>query len=370
MIERKMQNFCYKCGRIASEKVQLIENLCPDCYIELHPLLTFPAPLKIKLCEKCNRYFFKNRWITSHYTDLESIIDNSLKDIIPPQIERPPQTELEITSNVPGNMESILRKQSIIIDINARGRAHNTLDIYSESYKSQKVDLIFTVCPSCLSVKRGMYQAILHILTPDREMLERERDYVFSFIEKQVAKSTKLDDLAYISKFNMKKGKITFYVGSEKFARALASNLSYNLGGLLKETYKFGSRKIPKEVKQNKLYISIYLPSFVEGDLLWVNNAPLHITQIRGKKVSGHNLITLEQFKKPLKVLKHATVLLHSSDIRSFINFSQTKETFQLMDLKNYRIFEIPKSEKYGELKVGEVTRGFEVDGQIHIIPK
>jgi hypothetical protein len=72
----------------------------------------------------------------------------------------------------------------------------------------------------------------------------------------------------------MKKGKITFYIGSERFARVLASHLRYNIGGLLKETYKSGSRKIPKEVKLNRLYISLYLNPFIEGDLVGIKDIP------------------------------------------------------------------------------------------------
>ncbi len=364
-----MRNFCYKCGKIADKNTLLINNLCQKCYIELHPLLKFPHPLVIKLCKKCNRYYLKNQWISSHFEGLEFIIENAIKQIIPYQLEISPQTELEITSNVIGNLERILKMKSITIDIKARGRAYKTFELYTENYNSLKVSLNITVCISCLSLKRGIYQAVLHVLTPDREILDYERDLIFSIVEKESLKVNKFDKLAYISKFIMKKGKMTFFIGSEKFARSLAALLSYNLGGFLKMTYKFGSRKIPKEVKRNKLYISLYLLSFVDGDLLWVNNNPLYVTKISGNRVMGINLITYEKFKMPLKVLKKVKILLHSSDLRSFLYFSQTNETIQFIDLENYQIFEIPKSSKYSELDVGKYIKGFEVDGQLFLIP-
>ncbi|NVM53731.1 MAG: hypothetical protein HWN66_08510 [Candidatus Helarchaeota archaeon] len=354
---------------MGNENTKLIDNLCQQCYIELHPLLQFPLPLQLKLCKKCNRYYLKNRWISSPFESLEHILDSALKDVIPLQVEISPQAELEIKTHVFGKFESILKTNSITIDIQAIGHAHETLEIYPEVYKTRKVNLIFTVCPSCLSLRRGEYQAVLHILTPNREMLERERDYILSLVENESVRSTKLDFLAYITKFTMKKGKISFYIGSEKFARSLASIISYNLGGFLKETYKFGSRKIPKEVKRNKLYISLYLPTFVNGDLLWANNAPLFVIKVQGKSVVGINLTTHEKFKMPLKVLKNAKILQHWSDIRSFIYFSQTNETIQLMDLKNYEIFDVQKSSKYSELEVGRNIKGFEVDGKLYLIP-
>jgi NMD protein affecting ribosome stability and mRNA decay len=200
-------------------------------------------------------------------------------------------------------------------------------------------------------------------------MTEHERDFILSLIENESAKSIKLDHLAYISKFTMKKGKITFFIGSEKFARSLASSFSYNLGGLIKETYKFGSLKIPKEVKQNKLYISVYLPTFIKGDLLWVKNTPMYVIKVQGKKVTCLNLIKYEKANLSLKLLKKVEILRYSNQILSFLYFSQTKDTIQLMDLKTYQIYEVSNSPKYSELEVGQYINGFDVKGQIYLIP-
>ncbi|MFX1295775.1 MAG: NMD3-related protein [Promethearchaeota archaeon] len=365
-----MQKFCYKCGKLATEKTKLIENLCQQCYIEIHPLVKFPQPLQLKLCNKCSRYFLKNRWFSSHFDKLENLLDYVVKETILYQLEIHSKTELVIATNIFDNLESILKTNSISIDIQAKGRVHESLKTYIENYKGHKVILIFTICPSCLSLRRGDYQAVLHIIAPNRVITEQERDYILSLIENKSLKAIKINHLAYISKFTMKKGKITFYIGSEKFARSLASNLSYNLGGFLKETYKFGSQKIPKEVKRNKLYISLYLPSFIKGDLLWVKNAPLYVTKVQGKKVSCINLINYEKIKLPIKLLKKPKILQHSNNLRSFLYFSFTKETIQLMDLQSYRIYEILNSPFYSKLEVGKNISGFEVNGQIFLIPK
>jgi len=355
--------------KISNEKSVFIDNLCDTCYIELHPLLKFSKPLILKICKKCNRFYLKDRWISSHSNELESILDNALKDIVPLQIDSSPRTEIEIQADVFGNIDSILKANSIDINIQAKGRSHGSLNIHNEVYKARKVSLVLTICPSCLSLKRGEFKAVLHIITPKRELLEQERDYIISVVERETGKSIKVDHLSYISKFTMKRGKITFYVGSEKFARSLASIINYNLGGILKESYKFGSHRIPKEVKKNKLYISLYLPSFVTGDLLRVNEAPFYVTKIQGKNVSGINLKTKEKFKRPLKTLKNASILLHASDLRSFIYFSQTKDTIQLIDLESNQIYEVPKSFEKSEFEIGKYLKGFEVDSRIYLIP-
>jgi NMD protein affecting ribosome stability and mRNA decay len=258
----------------------------------------------------------------------------------------------------------------ITIDIQAKGTIHQTLKPYTETYNTQKAHLIFTVCPSCLSLKRGSYQAVLHILASHREMTEKERDYIFSLVTAESEKAGKLDHLAYISKCTMKKGKITFFIGSERFARALASNLRYNLGGLLKETFKSGSRKIPKEVKLNRLYISLYLNLFIEGDLLWVKDSPLYVLHIQGDAVKSINLLTQQEVKTPSKNLKNANILRHPTDLRTFMYFSQTKEIIQLMDIKNYQIYEISKSPVHCDLEVGKYINGFEVNGQLFLVSK
>ncbi|MFX1298423.1 MAG: NMD3-related protein [Promethearchaeota archaeon] len=364
-----MQNFCYKCGKLANEKNHLIENLCQQCYIQLHPLLKFPQPLQLKLCRKCSRYFLKNQWISSPFNKLEDILELAINETIPHQLVIHPNTELIISTNISENLESILRTNSIIIDIQGKGNVHKSLTPYIENYTAQKITLVFSICPSCLSLKRGEYQAVLHITAPGRQLTEQERDFILSFMDNQISKSIKIDHLAYISKFTMKKGKITFYIGSEKFARSLASNIKYQLGGIsLRETYKFGSRRIPKEVKQNKLYISIHLPSFIKGDLILVKNSPLYVTKVYGKKVSCINLNKHEKVTIPLKILKNPKILRHFNDLHSFLYFSQAQETIQLMDLQNYRIFEIPNSSKYDTLEIGKIINGFEVNGQIYLV--
>ncbi len=364
-----MQAFCYKCGKLDDEQVKFIDNLCHQCYIEIHPLLKFPHPLILKLCKKCNRYYGNKRWVSSHSFNLESILDSALKECIPLLIEYSPETEIEVVSNVFGNLDSILKTNLISVDIEAKGRSHNLLNIFDEKYNNLSIKLVFTVCPSCLSLKRGDYLAVLHIISPGRGLLDSERDYIISLIENESDKSIKVDNLSYISKFTMKKGKITFYVGSEKFARSLASLISYNLGGFLKETYKSGSRRIPKEIKRNKLYISLYLPSFVTGDLLWINDTPFYITKIQGKNAFGVNLKTREKFKRPLKTLKNANILQHASDLRSFIYFSQTKDTIELIDLDSNQIYEVSKSPEREEFEIGKFLKGFEVDSRIYLIP-
>ena len=365
-----MQNFCYKCGKIPKEKNKLLDNLCQECYTELHPLLKIPHPLQLKLCKKCNRFYLKDRWISSHFTELEDLLEYATKEVIPLKLEFPSKAELVITTNIIGNLESILRTSLILIDIQIVGTSHEAIPPYSEKYVSQDVKLTFTICPSCLSIKRGEYQAVLHVIAPNRELAEQERDYILSLIETESEKLVKTDYLAYISKFKSSKGKISFYIGSEKFARSLASTIGYNLGGTPKETYKSGSHRIPKEVKQNKLYISLYLPSFVRGDLLLVKNAPLYVTKILSKKVRCINLDTYETVKLPLKLLKNAEILQHSNSLRLFLYFSQTKETIQLMDLQNYQIYEISNFPKYSEFEIGNHIKGFEVKGQIFLIPK
>ena len=364
-----MQTFCYKCGKLFDDNNLQIENLCQECFIELHPLIRIPAHLQIKLCKKCNRYFLKKRWISSHFQEFESLLDFAVKDIIPFQLQIAPGTELEIKTDIYENLESILRTNLIHIDIKARGHAHETLHEYTETYSTQEVNLIFTICQSCLSLKRGEYQAVLHILTPEREMLEQERDYILSYVENEVENSKNTDYTAYISKFTMKKGKVTFYIGSEKFARNLASKLSFNLGSSVKETYKFGSRKIPKEVKQNKLYISLYLPHFSVGDLLWDNDTPLYVTNIKGKNAVCINLNNYEQIKRPLKLLKNVIILRHFNEVNSLIYYSQTKDMNQFMDLEIFQIFEILISPQLDNLELGKTVEGFEVDGKLYLIP-
>lgn len=362
-----MQNFCYKCGLQSDKKQNFIENLCIKCYVELHPLLNFPHPLEIRLCKKCYRYNVKNRWISAPENEILSIIEHAIQQVIPLQIQVLPGTDISITPRIEGDIEEILKKNEISSDIQATGHAHISLNEYSENYRERRIKLAFVTCPSCLSYKRGDYKAVLHILTPKREILEWERDNVFSIIEDELEKSRMIDMNSYITKYTVKKGKLTFYLGSEKLARSLASIISSNLGGVVKETYT-GAKRISKEIRQNKLFVSVYLSIFIEGDLLELDNTLIYVTHIRGNSLQGVNLQTNHPIKKPLKLLKKVKILRHASDLQSFIYFSQTKETMQLMDLNDYNIYEIPQAEINSEVEIGSIIKGFEIDGKIYLV--
>ncbi|MDD1778705.1 MAG: hypothetical protein LUQ65_11110 [Candidatus Helarchaeota archaeon] len=364
-----METFCYKCGKIDKGNSVLIDNLCPTCYKTLHPLLKFPYPLEIKLCRKCYRFFVKNRWITPPESDLEEILDYALKESLPSQISKNPQSSLEIIPNLGNNLDSIQSMNSLEVEIRSTGRAHESLKEYTEIYHAQKVKLIFTVCPFCLSYKRGEYEAVLHVLAMDRDLTDWEVDQTYSLVGNEVEKMINIDYLAYISKLTSKKGKITFYIGSERFARLVASILRFNLGGNIKETYKSGSQRIPKEVKRNKLYISLYLPPYTLGCLLLLNNLPIYIVRIQSKYVTYLNLNTYEKTKVPQKQLENTQILRRKDDLRAYLYLSQTDQLIQLLDLESYQIFELSKSPLYNKLQIGDNLKGFELDGQILIIP-
>ncbi len=363
-----MQKFCYKCGKQPEDNNSLIENLCIECYKEINPLLKIPSPLKIKLCEKCNRYYIKNRWISSHYNSLEQILDYVIKESIPFQLQTPPQSEVIISTKISENLETILNRNLTYVDIVVTGKNHESQAPYTETYEAKKVQINFTICPSCLSLKRGEYQSVFHILAPSRELTEKEQDLIFSIIEKENYSASLSDPLSYISKFSIKRGKMTFYLGSEKLGRALASIIRENLGGSIKETYKFGSKKMPKEIKRNKLYISLYLPPFIQGDLLQLNNLSLYVTKIKGQNVNLTNLINQEHIKIPIKNLKNVEILRHLKDIRTFLYFAQTKEQIQLMDLQNYQIYEMSFPKNFNEFEIGKLIKGFEINGQIYLL--
>jgi len=364
-----MQNFCYKCGKSKDEDTELIENLCLNCYKDSHSLLNFPNPLQIKLCKKCNRFFSNNKWVSSANSDIENVMDDALKESLPVQISKNPKTRLEITPNLVEKPEYIPSMNSIYVDIKAIGRAHESLKEYTEEYNAQKVNVFFSLCPFCLSFRRGDYQAVLHVIAVDRDLIDWEIDLIYSLVADKVEKMVNIDYLAYISKFTSKKSKITFYVGSEKFARLIASLIKFNLGGNLKETYKTGFRKIPKEVKRNKLYISLYLSAYTAGDLLFFNNSPVCITKIQSKYVTLVNLNTFNTSKVPQKLLENAQILKRKSDLRSYLYLSKTNEMMQFLDLENYQVFEIAISPMYGKLEIGNYLKGFEMNGQILIIP-
>ena len=67
--------FCAKCG---AKEDNLVENLCTECYLELHEVKV-PKSKEFKLCSKCGSILVDNFWVT---------VDKQNRDVYTDQIKK------------------------------------------------------------------------------------------------------------------------------------------------------------------------------------------------------------------------------------------------------------------------------------------
>ena len=70
------KKFCIVCGR---EDVELIDRMCPSCYIKTKKLVEFPPVILGKLCKICNAEWIDGKWVRLSETEYDAVRDLILR---------------------------------------------------------------------------------------------------------------------------------------------------------------------------------------------------------------------------------------------------------------------------------------------------
>jgi len=135
----KYKRICARCGR---ETDILIENLCVDCYREIHKEETYLK--KVKVCKYCGSYFYKNKKIDyekikdllSEKTKVEYIVCNECKN----KLNRKYNTIIQIRDLEKNEIEDIINTLNKIGYIkNIENISDNSINVYVLISKSKSL---------------------------------------------------------------------------------------------------------------------------------------------------------------------------------------------------------------------------------------
>ena len=194
--------FCARCGKKGETK----EGLCKECYKIVHPSSLECKDIVVKVCENCNRVFYRNRWSKFHNLKeaVKSIAKDCIKDKrkieIKPKMGHKPEVNAEIVESM----------EKFVIPV-----------------KIEKI-----ICPFCGKCNGSYFQGVLQLRNIDPKIMK----YVLNDLDK------KRKEGVFIQKMVDVKNGADIYLTSQKYLQVLGSKLKKRFGGEVKITRKLFTR--------------------------------------------------------------------------------------------------------------------------------
>lgn len=315
--------FCVECG-----KQEIYKNgICLSCYIKNSHFTGGPEIIDIIACSMCSGFKHKNNWFDE---SLEQAIRRHVKEVFTFSNEIK-----EITIDL--SYDDSKKVIECLIDIS--GLIHNSS--ISEKH-TVTVRIKKTVCDVCSKQSGGYYEAVLQIRAENRTPSENELALIDETVERVVQEfQQKGNRTLFISDTAKERGGIDYYISEKGSAYSIAKKIQERFGGVIKQSSTNIGMKDSRQVY--RMTYLIRLPSYRVGDFIEYNNSFFYITSIRSVKV---HLLELSSWSEQVidgKNLQKVRVIGGSERIKEMILVSQSDDEVQLMDPKNYKIFDIKK---------------------------
>ncbi|MHA1238834.1 MAG: 60S ribosomal export protein NMD3 [Candidatus Odinarchaeia archaeon] len=359
-----MSLFCPVCGKNIETASDLIQGLCVNCFLATYSPISMEN-LNLKLCPICLSYQAKGAWIKSSEDGFLEAVKEAIKTVIPSKIK------------APGDVKSIklIPKPTEIVEKSKNRLLVPTVLIlkFSPNFENREfiiqknIEVLITLetCDRCRTAKREGYNSIIQIRAKDRRLSEEEKTKILNSTRDFLEDLSEDHRFAFISKSKETKTGIDLYFADHKTAKKVASHIKSAFGALTRESHKLmGRSRDGKDVYRD--VISIRLPSFSVGDVILINDKLYQILSFRNNKVACKNIRTgaSETFK--LISIWDSSLIAKKQDLKEYLIISIQKDTIQVMDLENYKIFELKKPPY--EIKTGQKVSGLEYNDELYII--
>ncbi|MFX0096472.1 MAG: 60S ribosomal export protein NMD3 [Candidatus Hodarchaeota archaeon] len=357
-----MELFCAKCGTELT-KEGYFHGLCQSCYEEEHPLFQIKKPSEIKMCAQCLSSLSKGQWVDPATQNDKEAIAEAITKSTPFLVK--PAAKISYLKVIPHlNEAKQERKNHLIVPITVVGKGKS--DPHMSSYTVQRnalVNVYFTVCERCKSIRQSKYAAVLQVRAKGRKVAEKERKALLSILDDVMQRIPK-DRMAFYEIKEQKKG-FNINFGSLSAARKVVLGIKNSFGGISRESRKLvGVDKSGKRI--SRTVIALRLPSFTTNDILIIKGLPNQVMSIRGDKVGCINLGSFRHVSYPLTKVWKAE-LLNKEEIKTFLVLTILPDTVQLMDTRYFHTFEVSKPP--WDIGISQEIGGIVVNNRIYLLP-
>jgi len=361
------RRFCAICGKATEE---LVSGICPDCYLSLYPLAKLKKSPSLTLCKICLAYLHKGRWHHLRERDLVSGLKNATIKLIKDSIK--PNREAILKEINPHVSEEqvikIINGKRVKIAVEIIGTPSVALNKLYKQVMLLELKANWSLCPPCRRVKSKVERAILQIRVLGRELRDYEKKNLMRLVSQEIERLYDSDKEAVILDSDTKVG-IDLHFTSRRIAKLIATTIQRKFGGKILETQKITGRDRSGKVV-TKSTIRVLLPPFKSGDMILYKGKPLLVREIRG---SYFYAISIEDGSKERITISDAysgkVKVIEPSDLERVSVISIEYPYVQVMNLRNYRVYEVRVSKVPNWIKEGVEACILKLGEKVYFVP-
>ncbi len=345
--------FCPQCGKTG---VKLFNGLCRSCFIEKTSLISVPDEMDVIICTQCGSIQKKGRWMDSNPS-----LDDTISETILEHIEIDESaSEVEISIKILTVHGSIFK---CLVDVKARVMG----EILTQEFVL-KVKVNKNVCIICSKYASGYYEAVIQMRAYARLLSAEEIEIADKIIGDKIERLSDKNRMAYISQRVKIKEGIDYYVGSYKAARKLTEALKNVLGGVLKDSPRLMGRDKSAGKDLYRVWISLRLPQFQNGDFVRYNNLKTQVMNFNGNKIYLKDLESMSKISVAWRDYEKLTVIAKKEDIKMALITAKTPHSIQILHPETYQPVDIELNEELSHFQIGGELKVVEIDGILYVI--
>lgn len=235
---------CVVCGKESNYKI------CGECLVERQSVASIEK-FNLELCSKCNSIKIGKDW-------LKIGLDEAFQKLICEKlwVESGFEVQEIIISERFAIIKGILNGDFVEVSV-------------PFSYGVRKIS-----CPKCSMESGGYYESIVQLRAERRQLREEEIEKA-----KEIANRTILEnegEKSFLSKFEILKNGIDFYLGSRKLGEKISRRIAEELGGKIFESKKLHTRIDGRDAY--RFTFLIRLPEYEDLDVV-VKNETLYVVK-------------------------------------------------------------------------------------------
>lgn len=257
-----MKRFCAKCGIEENHNIHIISGLCPKCFIETYGISEKPKDVEVKYCGKCGAIFLNNKW--------DFYEDNNIKEIISMIIlgylktsERVKIIGIDVDVNL---YENTITKVKLIVELDNKFRSVYELPIC--------IRWIKTTCSLCLKKIGGGYNSVIQLRYINQDIS------VIEFIE-EIAKYFG----EYIADIEEVQGGYDIKLIDTHIAKRIAGLAQRKWRNTRVIETHGDIKKLRDGTRRSRLYISIRILNFKQGDYIVLDGKPYRVKEVGDKDI-------------------------------------------------------------------------------------
>lgn len=248
--------YCARCGK---KGYNLIEGLCPSCFIYTRGI-DVNVTDSVHQCSVCHRIRINNRW-TDSQDELRAWLERKITD----------------------RLAKVFSKYGLaIVDVKLAENSYEAKvagEKYSFTFEG-KVNLTVskTICPICLKEKQESYEAVVQIRVEDKADIGKVREIIDKVL--RAIPSERAGEILSIEE--LKEG-IDLKVYSHSTARFIANRITALFPSELKEAHKLITVKGGR--RYSKLTMSVRLLKTKGYEVVYYKNKPALITYLSSGRI-------------------------------------------------------------------------------------